>query len=338
MLSDSSEIFRNDLTARLATLLSPDLLRDVLNAVDTVAADYAIHRRTVDLIPYGGPPQTVCWFLRAKELESASPKTVYRYQRDLINFFAFVQRPVQDVTSNDIRAYLAFRKSQHGVTDNTLDNYRRVLNSFFSWLVNNDYIAKNPVSKIQKIKYQEKPRVALTPIQLEQLRDNCRTQKERALVEFLYSTGCRVSECAAVALADISWAERSVLIRHGKGDKARTVFFSPRCEFHLRKYLENRKPGLQSLFAPDRRRDTGDFMSARGVQALIRKICSREPIGAKCTPHILRHTMATAGIRAGMPIQNMQALLGHAKPETTMIYTHMDKSDLQQAHSRAYAG
>ena len=337
-MSDSSELFRNDLTAKLAAMLPPDQLRDVLRAVDLTAADYEITHRCTDLISFGGIPQPVVWFLKAKELENASPRTVYRYRCDLVKFFLFVRRPPQEVSSNDVRAYLTACKEQRGVADNTLDNYRRVLNSFFSWLVDNDYLLKNPVAKIPKIRCQEKPRVPLTPLQLEQLRDNCSTSKERALVEFLYSTGCRISECAAVALADIDWLDRSVIIRHGKGDKARTVFFSPCCEFLLRKYLKNRLDGLPALFVPERKRRPDGFMTARSLQAMIRKICAREPIGAKCTAHILRHTMATAGIRAGMPIEDLQALLGHAKPETTLIYAKLDKSDLKQAHRRAYAG
>lgn len=337
-VTDHSESFRNDLAVRLAEVLPPNLFLDALSAVDKAAADYDIRRRPTDIIAIGGIPQVVVWYLQSKTVENMSPGTIYQYQRQLIRFFDFVQRPVQAITANDIRAYLADFKMQHGVSDATLDGTRRVLNAFFSWMVDNDYLNKNPVAKIAKIKYQPAQRVPLTPFQLEQLRDNCRTPKEKALIEIFYSTGCRVSEVAAMNLSDLDWHNRSIVVRHGKGNKYRVVFFSSRAEFLLRKYLQTRKDDREPLFLADRMRNSEGRMSARCMQLLIKKIRRREPIGAKCTPHVLRHTMATAGLRAGMPLPDLQALLGHAKPETTMIYAHINLSDLQQAHSKAYAG
>lgn len=333
----SCESFRNDLAVKLSSVLPPEQLHNVLSAVDLTAVDYTISRRQADLIVTDQPP-VVSWYLASKTVENMSAGTIYQYQQHLKHFFDYVRRPVQDITSNDIRGYLAAYKSHRRVSDSSLDGIRRVLNAFFSWLVDNDYLLRNPVAKVAKIKYQQAQRIPLTPFQLEQLRDNCRTPREQALIEIFYSTGFRVSEVSAMDLTDVEWNNRSILIRHGKGNKCRTVFFSARAEFLLRKYLRTRSDDLAPLFISERKRNAEGRLTTRALQEIIKKIRRREPVGAKCTPHVLRHTMATAGLRAGMPVTDLQALLGHAKPETTMIYAHIDLTDLQQSHRRTYAG
>ena len=333
---DNSESFRNDLSVKLASVLTPEQLHNVLSAVDLTAADYDISRRETGLIVVGQPP-VVSWYLASKNVENMAQGTIYRYQRALYHFFNFVKRPVQEITANDVRAYLSSYKQTNNVSNSTLDNTRRVLNAFFTWLVANDYLMKNPVAKVSKIKYTQAKRVALNPYQLEQLRYNCRTEKERALIEIFYSTGCRVSEVAAMKLSDINWHDRSIVINHGKGDKARTVFFSFRAEFLLKKYFATRNDNYDAMFIGERVHDPDGNLRARSLQNIIKNIRSREPIGAKCTPHILRHTMATAGLRQGIPLPELQTLLGHAKPETTMIYAHLNLSDIHQTYSKVFA-
>ena len=334
----SSESCRNELALQLTGVLSPEQLHSVLAAVDLTAVSYDIQRRSMDLIPYGGLPQAVNLFLNSKTVENLSAGTIYQYQRKLLMFFSYIIRPIQEISAGDIYAFLAAYKIERHVSDSTLDGTRRILNTFFTWLVDQDYLIKIPVAKVSKIKYQEAQRVPLDPIQLEQLRDNCVTLKEKALVEVFYSTGARVSEVAAMSRYDVNWQNQSITIRHGKGNKRRVVFFSPRAEFLLRKYLASRKDSDEALFAADRKRHPGRYMTAHTIQDIFKKIRQRQAVGAKCTPHVLCHTMATASLRAGMPLPNLQALLGHSKPETTMIYAHIDTSDLQQAHRRVYAG
>ena len=332
---DNSENFRNDLASKLAKDLSPEQLRSVLQAVDTTMSTYDISKKETALSLVGAVPETVPLFLASKAVENLSHGSVYQYRQKLINFFAFVKKPVQDITANDVRLYLYEYKKQRGVSDSTIDGTRRVLNSFFSWLVLNDYLLKNPVAKIPKIKYQQKERVPLSSYELEVLRWNCISVREKALVDFLFSTGCRVSECTAVTLADIDWTNRSVKIRHGKGDKARTVFFNAESELSLRKYLETRSDDTEALFVSTRAPHAG--LSPRAVELIIKRIRLRAQIKVKCTPHVLRHTFATTGIRSGIPLEQLQALMGHSKPETTLIYAKLDQTDLQHTHQQIYA-
>ena len=332
-MSSNSELFRNDLYLHLTGKLTPDQLRDVLAAVDLTASSYEITRKKLDLVPASGIPEVVRWYLASKSIENVSIGTLNQYRYKLINFFSAVRKPFQDITPADIRLYLYGYKQARSVGDHTVDNTRRVLNSFFTWLLDNEYILRNPMAQIQRIRYTPAQRVPLTSYELEVLRWNCADLREKALLDFLFSTGCRVSECSSVDLDDICWTDRSVIIRHGKGDKPRTVFFNAESELSLRKYLETRDDRDPALFVGVR--SPHNRLSPRAIELIIKKISTRSSVSA--FPHKLRHTFATAGLRGGMPLERLQQLMGHSKPETTLIYAKLDRTDLQREHQRVYA-
>lgn len=334
-MSDNIELFRNDLAAKLAMILPPDKLHDALQALDQTVSGYDVSKKETSLSVIGEIPEVVKIFLASKAVENLGIKTLEQYRYKLINFFSHIRKPFSDITANDIRLYLYDYKSSHQISDSTVDGTRRILNSFFSWLVLNDYLLRNPVAKIPKIKHQQKERVPLTSYELEVIRWHCKTIREKALIDFLFSTGCRVSECVSVELSDIGWNARSVKIRHGKGDKARTVFFNAEAEVSLKKYLETRNDSTPSLFVSDRK--PHGKLTPRAVELIVKKIQMRAQIQTACTPHVLRHTFATTGIRSGIPLEQLQALMGHSKPETTLIYAKLDQSDLQKAHQQIYA-
>lgn len=263
-------------------------------------------------------------------------KTLKCYSDQLTRFFKTIKKSVQDITANDIRCYLAEYKLAGAASDRTIDLYRRILSSFFTWLVANEYILRNPCGPISAIKYQAAERKPLSGYDLEMLRASCTDAREKALIDFLFSTGCRVSECCAVNRSDICWADRSVIIRHGKGDKRRVVFFNAEAEVSLRRYLMTRKDDHDALFC--RTRHGAGPMSPRSIEILLNKIRTRAGVSVPCSPHVLRHTFATTGLRAGMPLERLQALMGHSKPETTLIYAQIDKTDLRQAHQSAFSG
>lgn len=329
----SSEMLRNELASSLS-FLTPEQYKEVLEAFDRASSGYDIERKKMDLIALDGIPEAVKHYLAAKAIGNCSPKTLAQYRYKLLNFFAVVRKPIQSITSNDVRVYLYNVKQEHGISDRYLDNIRVVLNTFFQWCAMNDYLLKNPCAKIEHIKYQPKEREPLTAYELELFRWNCKDIRERAIVDFIFSTGCRVSECVQVDLSDINWSNRSVVIRHGKGDKRRTVFFNAESELTLRKYLETRTDDNPALFVSSRK--PHGRLSNRAVQVIFAKISKRAST-VKAYPHKLRHTFATMGIRAGMPVERLQALLGHANPSTTMIYAKLDFTDLQREHQRAYA-
>ena len=214
-----------------------------------------------------------------------------------------------------------------------LDNIRRILNSFFTWLVTNEYILRNPCTKVEKIHYQEKQREPLSAYELEVLRWNCKTLREKAMVDFFFATGIRLSELRDMNQSDIDWRNRSCHVRHGKGNKHRIVFFNAESELSLRKYLESRKDDNDALFVSMRK--PYNRLSDKTIENIITAVAKRANMHVY--PHKLRHTFATSGLRGGMPLEKLQALMGHAEPRTTLIYAKLDMLDLQREHSRIYA-
>ena len=328
-----SEGFRNDLLSRLFGVLPQDEIQSVLQVIDTTLQDYDVHRKPVSLIVPGEIPEVVKFFLASKAVSNASPGTLKIYKLRLIDFFSVAKKAFQDITANDIRMYLYCCKNSRGASDSYLDNIRRILNSFFGWLVDNEYLVRNPCAKVEHIKYQQHERKPLSSYDLEVLRWHCKTLREKAMIDLFFSSGIRLSEFHDLNKSDICWTDRSIVIRHGKGNKRRTVFFNAEAELSLRLYLNSRSDDNEALFvtirAPHNR------MGQKSIQNEINHIATRA--GLHVHPHILRHTFATSGLRGGMPLETLQALIGHSEPKTTLIYAKLDNIDLQRAHSRIYA-
>ena len=328
----NTELLRDDLIAELVLEFTDEEILKILKAFDKASQNYEITHKSTDIISLRGLPEEVKSFLASKGVENCSQKTLNQYRYKLVNFFAIVGKDVRNITTNDVRLYLYWYKTNHNVGNHTLDHTRIILNTFFAWCVKNDVMTKNPVEKIAKIKFNAPPREPLTMYELELIRWNCNTIREKALVDFLFSTGCRVSECADVKLNDINWEERSVLIRHGKGDKSRYVYFNAESQVTLQKYLETRDDDCDSLFVSLRNPVHG--IKPHAIENIIKAISERAGIPA--FPHKFRHTFATVGLNAGMELPKLQKLLGHAKPETTLIYAKLIQDELQAEHRRIY--
>ena len=328
------ENFRTVLTMNLCSVTDdPELLKNILKAVDVSASDFDIKRKQMDIIPVGDMRPVIECFLAAKGVANLSLKTLKQYHYKLVKFFDTVRKSYLDIQTNDIRIYLYKYKIEHGSSDCYIDNIRITLNTFFQWLLENDHITKNPCAKVDKVKYQQKRRQPLTPYQLEEVRWNTVDVREKALVDFLFSTGLRASECANVRLSDITWDKRSVHVRHGKGDKERVVYFNAESEVSLKEYIKTRTDGTDGLFVS--MKAPHQPLQSHALENIIKKVSERT--GIHVYPHKLRHTFATVGLRSGMPLEKLQALMGHAKPETTLIYAKQDQTDLQMEHQRVYA-
>lgn len=332
-MSDNSELLRNDLITRLEFSLPPEQMRTVLAAFDSASASYEIHRQQMDLITTDGIPEPVKWYLASKAIANLSPGTIKQYRYKLLHFFSTIKKPFQDIRPNDIRVYLYQFKQDRNASDRYLECIRITLSVFFQWLVDNEYLLRNPCANVEKIHYNAKRLEPLSMEQLETLRWNTRDVREKALIDFLFSTGCRASECADVRLSDIDWQERSVRIRHGKGDKERIVYFNAEALVSMRNYLATRHDDTDALFVSVKA--PHNVIGTHALENIITKVACRSDLHV--FPHKLRHTFATAGLNSGMPLHILQQLMGHAKPETTMIYAKQMQDGLRHEHQRVYA-
>ena len=330
--SNAYEHFRTVLIMNLASAVSADQLPAVLEAIDVTMNDFEISSKPMSLITTEGTPDVVKYYIGSKAVANKSIKTLAQYRYKLINFFNTVRKSFADVTANDIRMYLYQYKVEHNASDRYLDNIRTTLNGFFSWLVNNDYLAKNPCAKVDPIKFQVKKREPLSSYDLEVYRWNTENVREKALVDFFYSTGCRASECADVRLSDIDWDNRAVHILHGKGDKERTVYFNAEAEVSLKEYLKTRDDQTDALFVSVRK--PHHPIKSHALENILDKVSKRS--GMHVFPHRLRHTFATDGLQSGMSLEHLQRLMGHKSPKTTLIYAELNQSDIKRDHQRAY--
>ena len=272
-------------------------------------------------------------FIAAKRIEGCSEKTLTYYRKTIEAMTASVGKPVQRITTDDIRQYLTTYQMQRKSSKVTIDNIRRILATFYSWLEDEDYIVKSPVRRIHKVKTAKVIKETYTDEALEQMRDNCASLRDLAIVDLLASSGMRVGELVALNRDDINFNERECVV-FGKGDKERLVYFDARTKIHLQNYLASRTDGNPALFvtlrAPYNRLQIG------GVEMRLRLLGRRLSI-PKVHPHKFRRTLATSAIDKGMPIEQVQQLLGHQKIDTTMHYAMVKQQNVKLAH-RKYIG
>ena len=272
-------------------------------------------------------------FIAAKRIEGCSEKTLTYYHKTIKAMTAAVGKPVQRITTDDLRQYLTTYQMQRRSSKVTIDNIRRILATFYSWLEDEDHIVKSPVRRIHKVKTAKVIKETYTDEVLEQMRDNCDSLRDLAIIDLLASSGMRVGELAALNRDDINFNERECAV-FGKGNKERLVYFDARTKIHLQNYLDSRTDSNPALFvtlrAPYNRLRIG------GVEMRLRQLGRRLSI-PKVHPHKFRRTLATSAIDKGMPIEQVQQLLGHQKIDTTMHYAMVKQQNVKLAH-RKYSG
>ena len=324
------EHLRNELLLDLEQRFNSQELDQIMTALDKVASNYTITERETSLAVIDDEiPKVVKLYLSSKKLEGVSDNTIKMYAGMLKVFFRHVRRIPQEICTNEIRLFLAEYQMQRGVSDRSLDKYRQVLNCFFDWCLNEEYISKNPCKTIKEIKYEAEPRRSLTRMQLEQVRRACETKRDLAIVDVLYSTGCRVTELVNMRFWDIDTDRGSVQIL-GKGKKHNTVYLNDAAKLSLQDYLATRKGDSEYLFVSDRR--PHGQLTARSVQVMFSDMSKR--LNIKLSPHIIRHTSATLALQSGMSITQVQKMLGHASVNTTQIYAETSQEDVAAAHKK----
>ena len=272
-------------------------------------------------------------FITAKRIEGCSEKTLKYYRTTIENMAEAVGKSVRHIQTEDLRTYLTNYQQKNSPSRVTIDNIRRILSSFFSWLEDEDYIIKSPVRRIHKVKTATNVKETYTDEDLEKMRDNCVELRDLAIIDMLASTGMRIGEMVLLNKADIDFNERECVV-FGKGDKERVVYFDARTKIHLRNYINSRTDENPALFVT--LRSPFERIKIGGIETRLRKMGKELEI-EKVHPHKFRRTLATMAIDKGMPIEQLQQLLGHKRIDTTLQYAMVKQSNVKQAH-RKYIG
>ena len=269
-------------------------------------------------------------FISSKEIEGCSVRTLKYYKDNISKMLDTVNLPINEITTETLRNYLSNYKNNSTAGMVTIDNIRRTLSSFFAWLENEDYIVKSPVRRIHKVKATKKVKETLTDENLEKLRDTCSNVRDLAILELLISTGMRVGELTRLNISDMNFQERSCIVL-GKGNSEREVYFSAKSKMYIKKYLETRTDNNEALFVslikPYNR------LGISGIEILIRNLGKDANIN-KVHPHKFRRTMATMAIDKGMPVEQVQKLLGHIKIDTTMEYAMVNQNNVKNSYRK----
>lgn len=291
-----------------------------------------------DIVPSDGKKQEqeqnyLSLFLQAKRVEGCSEKSLKYYEKTIQKMLNGVGKTVKEIVTEDIRAYLTGYQKQRQTSKVTVDNVRRILSSFFSWLEDEDFIVKSPVRRIHKVKTAKVVKDTYTDEALELMRDNCTTTRDLAMIDLLASSGMRVGELVTLNREDINFNERECVVL-GKGNKERLVYFDARTKIHLQNYFDARTDDNPALFVT--LKQPFERLKIGGVETRLREMGRRLKI-PKVHPHKFRRTLATTAIDKGMPIEQVQQLLGHQKIDTTMHYAMVKQQNVKLAH-RKYIG
>ena len=272
-------------------------------------------------------------FISSKQIEGCSDRTIKYYKEIIDKFNDSFDKSIKKITTEEIRCYLSTYKEMSTCGSTTIDNIRRVLSSFFSWLEDEDYIIKSPIRRIHRIKTPTTVKEVLTDENLEKLRDKCENIRDLSLIELFISTGMRVGELVNLNISNLNFEDRSCIVL-GKGNKEREVYFDAKTKLHLKEYISKRNDTNDALFVS--LREPHQRLSISGIELIVRNLGVNTNIN-KVHPHKFRRTLATMAIDKGMPVEQVQKLLGHVKIETTMHYAMVNQSNVKISHRKYIA-
>lgn len=268
-------------------------------------------------------------YLAVKKMDGLSPRTLKNYNYNLLIFASYIRKPLSTVTAMDLRMYLAQRCKN--MKPGSVNAQIYILKSFFGWLYIEEYIPKNPTLKLKSTKEPKRLRKPLNDEEVELLRQACKTEREKAILEFLVSSGTRLSEIVGIDKSDINWHELSLNVI-GKGNKERKVYFSVKAKILLKKYLDSRNDNCSALFVTSRR--PHGRLGNRSIERDISKIAARAGFDKSVYPHLFRHSYASHNINAGMPLHILQKLMGHESADTTLIYAEISDENIQHEYKK----
>lgn len=302
----------------------------VRQTIEEVLYDYATEDKPTSLAVIDNMSDMILMYLAIRKTEGLTDATLKGYGRTIGRFARFIKKNVEDVTAMDIRIYISNRSKQ-GLKNTTLANDTDILRGFFNFLEDEEYIGKSPMRKVKTVKVEKRLREALTKEQFETLRIGAKTLRQKALLELLYATGCRLEEVEQMKKRDIDWQRLQIKVI-GKGNKERVVYINATCQVHLRKYLMSRLDDSEALLVTERK--PIKFMGKRAIQREINKITDQSGLDMNVYPHLLRHTFASHMINSGMSLTVLQEIMGHDSPDTTMVYSRMSSTSIENEYRR----
>ncbi len=326
------ELLINEIRTQMSDVLSEwqmnrlhEVLLACLNGLTVEKADF--QQKTTERMHY------LEKYLSAKKLEGCSEKTLFYYKSTIEKMLSSVKKDIREVSTEDLRTYLANYQYANHTSMVTVDNIRRILSGFFAWLEDEDYIIKSPARRIHKVKTAQLIKETFSDENIESLRNACTNTRDLAILEFLASTGVRIGELVQLDRNHINFYERSCIVL-GKGNKQREVYFDAKTKIHLLEYLDMRKDNNKALFVSQNK--PHQRLSISGIEKILQKLGRQTDID-RVYPHKFRRTLATMAIDKGMPIEQVQKLLGHVRIDTTMHYAMVNQSNVKLAH-RKYIG
>ncbi|MEG2097438.1 MAG: tyrosine-type recombinase/integrase [Pseudoflavonifractor sp.] len=322
---------KNELAKRLVAMVSEDTPADA-EMINAILKDYTVLREAEE--DKSDLNKKIAYYMGAKRIDGLSQRTLDNYKYTLEMFAQKVNKSISKITTDDIRGYITYLSEERHLRETSLQTHISTLKAFFGWLYIEEKIKKNPMLKIHSLKLDKKnARQALSLEELERLRDACKGYREKALVEFLVSTGCRLSEVTQLKVDDLNLNERSVVVT-GKGDKDRLVYFSVRTRLMFQEYIKERKGG-EGLFVSSKTPYLP--LKQRAIERIIRTISERAGLASRVHPHLLRHTFATQALNSGMDITIIQRLLGHENISTTQIYAALNEDTVKHQYNKYVA-
>lgn len=311
----SKEKFIQSVVLKVSSFMPPDQADRLRDILIKELSSYDLSETGTEIVPYDDENDRMLkTYCACISLDGKSPKTIYQYSRTIKRLADTVGKKYRSMTAYDVRLFFALQK-EHGVSNRSIENMRSYISAFFQWMQREEYITVNPVARIKPIQYTDDVKQPFSNVDIDRLRGACKNPKERAIIEVLLSSGVRVSELCALNIDDVNIHDKTVHVRHGKGDKARITYIDDLAVMHLRHYMSTRKDDNEALFVNYRK----TRMSSGGAEHIIKTVGSRAGI-EKTHPHRFRRTLATTLAKRGMAVQDIQKILGHSDIATTMIY------------------
>lgn len=335
MAIDKTDVIRNvldNLYADKDVITSSDITT-LYDALDEVLSNYKIQEREKAAGSMATNEEIINRFIDAKRLEGKSETTLYNYRNEIFKLVTTIRKPYTELTTEDIRRYMSFRKTSHKLKSISIQNIRQYLMSFFKWLTREEYIKKNPMDKIDVIKVEQKIIDTLSDEEAEIIRCACTNERDLAIIDLLSGSGMRVSELCALNIEDVNFSTREIIV-FGKGAKERTCFMTGRAKVHLRWYLDQRVDDNPALFVTTKK--PYNRLSKNGVEYILRQIAKDSKVPrTRLYPHKYRSTLATDMINKGAPAEHVQNILGHTSVNTTLkCYCKIDKGSIKRTHER----